>query len=59
ATRSLTGAPTPQTSARALRAASTAPGADPAFRQRVHENIVRGMERRLPGWSARFATPPR
>jgi hypothetical protein len=59
ATRSLTGAPTPQTGARALRAASTAPGPDPAFRQRVHENIVQGMERRLPGWSTRFATPPR
>ena len=32
-----------------------------AFRQRVHENIVRTMERRLPGWSRRMHldAPPR
>ncbi|MGZ8274534.1 MAG: sialidase family protein [Burkholderiaceae bacterium] len=29
------------------------------FQQRVHENIVRMMERRVAGWSARFASPPR
>ena len=32
-----------------------------ALQQRVHENTVRGMERRLPGWSQRMgvAVPPR
>ena len=44
--------------ARALRAAgAVAPDAE--FRQRVHENIVRTMERRVAGWSARFAPSPR
>ena len=48
-------------SARLLRAAP--PGSDQpdaAFRQRVHENIVATMERRVPGWAARFlGRPPR
>jgi hypothetical protein len=42
-------------SARVLR---TAPAGavlpNTAFRERVHENIVAMMERRVPGWSARF-----
>lgn len=59
AARSLTGAPVPQSNARALRAVTGPPEPGPDFRRRVHENIVQGMERRLPGWSARFATPPR
>jgi hypothetical protein len=45
----------------AARAARAGPGAvapDAEFRQRVHENIVRTMERRVPGWSARLKTPP-
>jgi hypothetical protein len=39
------------------RAARAAPVAEPdaEFRQRVHDNIVRVMERRLPGWADRFA----
>jgi hypothetical protein len=57
--------------ARSLPALSLAPGAtralramapvepDAEFRQRVHENIVRAMERRIAGWSARFASRPR
>lgn len=28
----------------------TPPRIDPEFRQRVHDNIVRSMERRVPGW---------
>lgn len=59
ATRSLAGAPTAQNDARVLRAGSAAPEPGPDFRRRVHENVVRGMERRLPGWGTRFATPPR
>jgi hypothetical protein len=27
---------------------------DAEFRQRVHENLVRTMERRIPGWSQRL-----
>lgn len=40
---------------RTFRAAA-APAAQPdaQFRQRVHENLVRTMERRIPGWSQRL-----
>jgi hypothetical protein len=58
ATRSL-GAPASSASAaRAMRAAPvmSAPGA--AFRQRVHDNIVRTMEGRVPGWTARISASP-
>jgi len=44
------------------RVARTMPAAfEPGveFRQRVHENIVRTMERRAPGWTARISDPPR
>ena len=37
---------------RAMPAPAVSPDAD--FRQRVHENIVRIMERRVPGWSQRL-----
>jgi hypothetical protein len=43
--------------ARALRAAPAMARPDDAFRQRVHENLVTTMERRVPGWTARFAPP--
>jgi hypothetical protein len=59
ATRSLA-APVPSASAaHAARAAPPAaePGAE--FRQRVHEAIVRTVERRVPGWTARIPAPPR
>jgi hypothetical protein len=58
AARSLPALSAPTDTARALRA----PGAiepNAEFRQRVHENIVRMMERRVAGWGARFASPPR
>jgi hypothetical protein len=49
-------------SASTARVARTAPAAfEPTaeFRQRVHENILRTMERRLPGSAARASGPPR
>ncbi|MGB2817872.1 MAG: sialidase family protein [Burkholderiaceae bacterium] len=58
AARSLPALSAPPDTARALRAqGANEPNAE--FRQRVHENIVRMMERRVAGWSARFASPPR
>ena len=59
ATRSLPAIVAADTRARALRAAPSAVEPSAEFRQRVHENIVRLMERRVPGWSVRFAAPPR
>jgi hypothetical protein len=45
-------------SARALRTTpATGQAIDDAFRDRVHENLVAMMERRVPGWTARFAPP--
>lgn len=45
-----------------MRAADVTSWSAPSLehRQRVHTNIVRGMEKRLPGWAARrgFATTP-
>jgi hypothetical protein len=58
ATRSLV-APAPTLgTARVARTTSATfePGAE--FRQRVHENLVRTMERRVPGWTARIPGPP-
>jgi hypothetical protein len=49
-------------SASTARVARTAPAAfEPTaeFRQRVHENILRTLERRLPGSAARASGPPR
>jgi len=59
ATRSLAAPGSSAIAARATRAASVAlePGA--AFRQRVHDNIVRTMEGRVPGWTARISASPR
>jgi hypothetical protein len=58
ATRSLAAPASTASMARVARATSAAfePGA--GFRQRVHENIVRTMERRVPGWTARIPGPP-
>ena len=59
ATRSLAA---PVSSAGVARVARSAPAAfEPGaeFRQRVHEAIVRTMERRVPGWTARIPAPPR
>jgi hypothetical protein len=41
-----------------MAAAPLPPQPDAEFRRRVHENITRAMERRVPGWSARLAQPP-
>jgi len=59
ATRSLAAPASSASAARATRAAPVAfePGA--AFRQRVHDNIVRTMEGRMPGWTARISASPR
>jgi len=59
ATRSLAAPGSSAIAARATRAASVAlePGA--AFRQRVHDNIVRTMEGRVPGWTAGISASPR
>jgi hypothetical protein len=59
ATRSLAAVAGADARARALRAAPNGVEPSAEFRQRVHENIVRMMERRIPGWSARFAAAPR
>ena len=60
AARSLPALSSSDALARVLRAApSGADQPDPAFRQRVHENIVAMMERRSPGWAARMAAPSR
>jgi hypothetical protein len=47
--------------AREATGAASAALSPEAFRRRVHENIVRTMERRLPGWSQRMRldAPPR
>jgi len=47
--------------AREATAAASGALSPGAFRQRVHENIVRTMERRLPGCSQRMRldAPPR
>lgn len=58
AARSLPAVPAPGM-AHALRAAPAAVQPAAVFRERVHDNIVRFMERRAPGWSARFGVPPR
>jgi len=59
ATRSLAAPASSARAARTTRAAPVAlePGA--AFRQRVHDNIVRTMEARVPGWTARISASPR
>ncbi|HET9024587.1 MAG TPA: sialidase family protein [Burkholderiaceae bacterium] len=44
--------------ARVARAAPAAIEPGTEFRQRVHDNIVRTMQRRVPGWGARFSFPP-
>lgn len=56
ATRSLPLAAVPASdTARTFRAASNPPmPPDADLRQRVHENIVRNMELRIPGWSQRL-----
>jgi hypothetical protein len=59
AARTLTTLPAADATARPLRGATVASVPDAQFRQRVHENIVHAMERRVPGWWARFGTPPR
>lgn len=59
ATRSLAAPPASASPARATRVAPAAFEPDAGFRQRVHENIVRMMERRVPGWAARHSSPPR
>lgn len=43
--------------ARALRAPAAPAAPDPQFRIQVHENIVRIMDRRIPGWSQRLLPP--
>jgi hypothetical protein len=59
ATRSLA-APGPSMGiARVARVTPMAFEPDAEFRQRVHESILRTMERRVPGWSARTSAPPR
>jgi hypothetical protein len=58
-TRSLSALASIDGAARALSAPTVRGEASPDFTQRVHENIVRAMERRVPGWSNRFANPPR
>jgi hypothetical protein len=58
-TRSLASLAAAPGTARTLRAASAMDRPSPEFRQRVHENIGRAMERRVPGWSGWFAHPPR
>jgi hypothetical protein len=52
---SLAAAAAPQ--ARALRATPFRPAPDAQFRAQVHENIVRNMDRRIPGWSQRYLPP--
>lgn len=42
---------------RAMPAVAAEP--DPQFRQRVHENIVQSMNRRIAGWSQRYLPAPR
>ncbi len=42
---------------RALPALAAEP--DAQFRQRVHENIVQSMNRRIAGWSERYLPAPR
>jgi hypothetical protein len=59
AARSLASSPSVHAKARPLRAGPAFPEPDFDFARRVHENIVRGMDRRIPGWAARFAVPPR
>jgi hypothetical protein len=59
ATRSLAAPASSASNARVARALPTAFEPDAEFRQRVHENIVRTMERRVPGWTARVFGPPR
>jgi hypothetical protein len=58
ATRSLAAPASSAGTARVARATSAAFEPDAGFRQRVHENIVRTMERRVPGWTARIPGPP-
>ncbi|MGZ8256069.1 MAG: hypothetical protein ACXWVT_14535, partial [Burkholderiaceae bacterium] len=58
AARSLAAVSAAGGTARALRAAPGAVEPSAEFRQRVHDNIVRMMERRIPGWNARLGAPP-
>ena len=59
ATRSLAAPTSSAIAAHATRAAPVAFEPDAELRQRVHESILRTMERRVPGWSARTSAPPR
>jgi len=59
ATRSLAAPASSESTARVARAAPAAFEPSAEFRQRVHENIGRTMERRVPGWTARISGPPR
>ncbi len=59
ATRSLAAPASSASNAHVARALPMAFEPDAEFRQRVHENIVRTMERRVPGWTARVFGPPR
>jgi hypothetical protein len=59
ATRSLAPPASGPNAARAARSTPVAFEPSAEFRQRVHESIVRTMERRVPGWTARLSSPPR
>jgi hypothetical protein len=59
ATRSLVAPASSAIAARATRAAPVAFEPDAELRQRVHESILRTMERRVPGWAPRMSVPPR
>jgi hypothetical protein len=59
ATRSLVAPASSAIAARATRAAPVAFEPDAELRQRVHESILRTMERRVPGWASRMSVPPR
>jgi hypothetical protein len=59
ATRSLAVPASSAIAARATRAAPVAFEPDAELRQRVHENMLRTMERRVPGWASRISAPPR
>ncbi len=59
ATRSLAAPASSGNAARAARAAPAAFEPGPEFRKRVYENLLRTMERRVSGSTARFSGPPR
>jgi hypothetical protein len=56
--RSLAALAPAEAAARTARAWPGAVAFDAEFRQRVHENILRTMERRVPGWGTRLTTRP-